>query len=110
MCNSDICLHPALFDPYPNAVMEAMACGLLVLGSDATGVVVDRIVDGINGFSHPAARVDILAEQIARALVSPDLIREIGLNARRTAEEWPIDRAHQILSHVLSLNGLWVSR
>jgi len=45
-------LHPARYEPFGVAVIEAMASGLIVFGSDATGAIRDRIIDGINGFIH----------------------------------------------------------
>ena len=45
-----IFLHPAHFDPFPNAVLEAMASALIVIASDQSGSAVERIENGLNGF------------------------------------------------------------
>ena len=52
MRESDFLIHPSHFDPYPNSVLEALSCGIPVLGSDAAGSVVDRVQHGINGYIH----------------------------------------------------------
>lgn len=45
---ADAFLAPAWYDPFPNASLEALACGLPVIASDATGTA-ERIVPGRNG-------------------------------------------------------------
>ena len=91
---SDVLIHPSpTHDPFPNAILEAMAASLVVLGSDMSGSAVDRIQHGINGFLHPAGDVHELSEQITFLLHDRDRIREIGRRARSTAEQWPLERA-----------------
>ena len=87
-----VLLHPSNIDNYPNAVMEAMACGLTVIGSNTTGVVNDRIQHGENGLIHRMGDVEDLATQIAWVLAHPKELLSIGARARATAEEWPISR------------------
>jgi glycosyltransferase involved in cell wall biosynthesis len=65
------------------SMLEAMACGAVVVGS-ATPPVQEVIVDGVNGllvdfFSGPA-----IAEAVDRVLDHPDRMREMGERARQT--------------------------
>jgi len=46
---ADVFLHPSLWDGMPNAVLEAMACGVPVLASDAGGIP-EAIEHGVSGF------------------------------------------------------------
>lgn len=46
---ADAFVLPSLYDPYPNAVLEAMACGIPVAVSRVTGVS-EVIENGVNGF------------------------------------------------------------
>jgi glycosyltransferase involved in cell wall biosynthesis len=96
----DVFIHPALYDPFPVAVLEAMAAGAVVLGSDASGSVRDRIVDGVNGFVHSAGNVQQLARQIANLMENPGRISMIGERARQTAEEWPALRGVAIIESI----------
>ncbi len=100
--DSDILLHPSRVDAFGAAVLEAMAAGLVVLGSEATAAVRDRIRHGENGFVHPTGNVDELARQIGHLLKHPGIIPEIGHQARRTAEEWPVERGVHIIKSILA--------
>jgi glycosyltransferase involved in cell wall biosynthesis len=91
--SGDVFLHPSLFDPFPNAVLEAMATGLTVIGSEAAGSIADRVRHGDNGLIHRVNDVDDLAEQVNHALSSQPRLAEMGHRARATAEAWPVGRA-----------------
>ena len=84
-----------------NAVLEGMAAGLAILGSDVSGSVKDRVSHGFNGFVHPAGNAEVLAEHIEFALTNPAKIAEMGRRARLTAEEWPVDRGVEIVCRIL---------
>jgi glycosyltransferase involved in cell wall biosynthesis len=89
--NADALIHPSpIHDPFPNAVLEGMAAGLVVFGSDVSGSVTDRIKNGVNGFIHSAGNVDELSTQIIQLLSNVENVHKIATNARSKAEEWPI--------------------
>ncbi|HJO34311.1 MAG: glycosyltransferase family 4 protein [Anaerolineales bacterium] len=98
---SDVLIHPSLRDAYPAAVLEAMAAGLPVIGSDAAGSVLDRVVHMQNGWIHTAGDVSQLSEQIEWALQHRGEVIEMGRAARLTAEKWPVSRAVEIIRSVL---------
>jgi glycosyltransferase involved in cell wall biosynthesis len=98
--SGEVLLHPSLLDPFPNAILEAMACGLAVIGSDAAGSAIDRIKHGENGLLHRAGDIDHLADQIAFLIKNPKKIAIMGAKARATAEEWPIGR------HIALIKGM----
>lgn len=99
--SGQVFLHPALFEPYGVVVMEAMASGLTVIGSDKTSAVADRIVHMCNGLIHRTNDVEHLAEQIMYVLTHRDILEPMGRAARRTAEEWPLSRALQIVRDLI---------
>lgn len=90
--SSHVFVHPALRDPFPVAVLEAMAAGLPVLGSSASGSVLDRVVSGENGFVHSAGDAEELAQHMMMFLAEPGRAFEMGRAARQTAEAWPVER------------------
>lgn len=106
MRESDVLLHPARIDPFPVVVLEAMARGVVVLGSDACGSVLDRIQHGQNGCIHRVGNVAELGRQIRVLLKSPLGLAPLGHAARVTAEAWPVSRALDILKHTLGSDGI----
>jgi glycosyltransferase involved in cell wall biosynthesis len=68
------------------SVLEAMACGALVIGSE-TAPVQEVIRSGRNGLLVPFFDTDALAETILRVLAHPDDFRELRIAARRTVEQ-----------------------
>ncbi len=97
-------VHPARWDPFPVAVLEAMAAGLPVLGSDASGSVVDRVEDGVSGFVHRTGDSEQLAEHLIKLFADLDTPGRMGAAARRQAEEWPPERGVRIIKNII-MNG-----
>ncbi|MCR4522286.1 MULTISPECIES: glycosyltransferase [Bosea] len=65
------------------SLLEAMACGCLVIGSD-TEPVKEVIRDGGNGLLVPFHDSEALAERIEEALASPTLLQPLRRAARET--------------------------
>lgn len=100
--SGDVFVHASNFDPFPNAVLEAMASGLPVVGSLAAGSVKDRVVDGENGYVHPAGDVEALAGRLATVVGLPaDARRAMGRRARETALRWRVDYHADVMRQVL---------
>ena len=57
---ADAFVLPTLYDPMPNAALEALACGLPVLTTTACGAA-ELIDEGVNGYVRDALDVDGLA-------------------------------------------------
>lgn len=94
---SDIVLHPARSDPYPGVILEAMNWSKVVIGSDVCGNVEDRIVSRVNGFSFPSEDAGELAKIMLHLVNHSEKLPEIGAQARKTAEEWPMERGVEIV-------------
>jgi UDP-glucose:(heptosyl)LPS alpha-1,3-glucosyltransferase len=54
---------PTLYDPMPNAALEALACGLPVVTSTSCGAA-ELIVPQVNGFVCDALEIDELARKL----------------------------------------------
>jgi glycosyltransferase involved in cell wall biosynthesis len=94
---SDIMLHPARSDPFPGVILEAMSWSRVVIGSAVCGNVEDRIIPGVNGFSFPSEDVDQLAGIMLDLVNHPEKLPEVGAQARKTAEAWPVQRGVEIV-------------
>ena len=79
---SDSFVLPSLYDPFPNAALEAMACGLPVVVTPQCGTA-ELIEEGVDGFIVDALAVDTLAERLARLDVST--AEAMGRRARERA-------------------------
>jgi colanic acid/amylovoran biosynthesis glycosyltransferase len=95
-------VHPSLRDAYPAAVLEAMAVGLPVIGSNASGSVLDRIVHQENGLVHTAGDVSELSDHLEWSMINFEKIIDMGSAARVTAENWPVSKAIEIIDDVVN--------
>jgi glycosyltransferase involved in cell wall biosynthesis len=97
LADSDVLLHPARYEPYGVAVVEGLASGLVVIGSDATTAVLDRIRPGVNGLMHRSGDAAALAREIVRVRDDAALRTRLAVAARAQAEAWPLARAVTIV-------------
>jgi glycosyltransferase involved in cell wall biosynthesis len=94
---SDVILHPARIDPFPVVILDAMNWSRVVIGSAVCGNVEDRIIPGVNGFAFPSGDVDELAKIMLDLVHHPERRPEVGAQARKTAEAWPVQRGVAIV-------------
>jgi len=80
----DIYVQPSIIEPYGIAVLEAMACGKPVVGTNVGGML-DTIEHGKTGFRAKPANPEELANFIIR-LSDDKLRKKMGNNARKRAE------------------------
>ncbi|HND49813.1 MAG TPA: glycosyltransferase family 4 protein [Anaerolineales bacterium] len=79
----DVFVHPSLRDGMPNAVLEAMACGVPVIATPVGGVL-DVLNDGVNGFLVDVNDAPQLAEKIAKTLKPLKELESVRRSARET--------------------------
>jgi glycosyltransferase involved in cell wall biosynthesis len=72
---SDVFVFPTLGDPFGLVVLEAMACGLPIIATNASGEIRDRVADGLNGFIVPAGDSGRLFDRM-RILARDRALRE----------------------------------
>jgi glycosyltransferase involved in cell wall biosynthesis len=89
MRNADIFLLTSKGEGMSNALLEAMACGLVVVTTSASSI--DVVQNGVNGFT--AKNPEDMASIVLRLIDDEVLKRKIGENARRTVlEKFSTDR------------------
>ena len=100
---ADALLLPTLYDPFPNVVLEAMACGLAVITSTGCGGA-EFITAGLEGFVCDALDIKALNDAV---MATPALSQNsaMGEAARRKIEPFGPQRLAQALTslyqHVL---------
>lgn len=96
---------PSLVDNLPNACLEAMGLGKVVIGTKDASFE-ELITDGVNGFLVPANDPDTLGEKMIAAWIDPRL-NEMGTAAKeRMLEFAPEKTVASLLSYYAELlNG-----
>jgi len=76
---------PSLYEGHPKALLEAMSCGMAVIGADSPGIR-EIISHGHNGYLCPPD-FQGLGRAVEALLADPELCRTLGCNAREYVTE-----------------------
>ncbi len=87
---ADVLVHPALYEPFGNVILEAMACGKAVCASHRCGGA-ELISPGDNGLLCEPADATSLAAAL-RSVTSRQQWATMGKRARQQAENHSLDR------------------
>jgi len=98
---ADCFVLPTLYDPFPNAALEAMACGLPLVTSLQCGAA-ELIESGVEGY---VCRDPLDVVELARCLnlaAAPGQARRMGAAARRRVESFGLEGMAQQLTRLYS--------
>ncbi|MFB5189360.1 N-acetyl-alpha-D-glucosaminyl L-malate synthase BshA [Alicyclobacillus fastidiosus] len=82
---ADVLLLPSSKESFGLVALEAMACGIPVIGSTAGGIP-EVVKDGETGFLSTVGDVDKMSEDTLRLLQDDELYESLSLAARRHAQ------------------------
>ncbi len=82
LAKHDVLVFPSVWDAFPRAVLEAMAAGLVVVGTTAGGTG-EVLLEGETGLTFPVGDVESLARQLHRLLVVPGLRKRLAEAGRQ---------------------------
>lgn len=89
--SSHVLVQPSLADGFGYVVAEAMACGVPVIVTSATGAA-DLVEDGVSGYVVPPGDSDEIAARLRHLYDHPSLVREMGAAARRSVSAYTRER------------------
>jgi glycosyltransferase involved in cell wall biosynthesis len=81
---ASVLVLPSLADGFGYVAGEAMACGVPVIVTTATGAA-DLVIDGQNGYIVPPADATAIAERLRHLADNPALVRRLGAGAHEAA-------------------------
>jgi glycogen(starch) synthase len=81
-----VCVLPSVWENFPYALLEAMACGVPAIGT-LTGGLPELIEDGVSGLIVPPADATALTGALCRLLQDSQLRQRMGRAARQRVEE-----------------------
>jgi glycosyltransferase involved in cell wall biosynthesis len=82
---ADLFVTATTWEGMPNTVLEAMACGLPVVGTRASGLA-ELVRDGVNGYLVDVNDVATLADRLAGLVDNPYERQRMGKESRKIAE------------------------
>jgi glycosyltransferase involved in cell wall biosynthesis len=99
-CAADVFVTTPWYEPFGITPLEAMACGVPVIGS-AVGGIKMSVADGETGYLVPPRDPSALAERLAELLLRPQLRAAMGqAGRRRVAQLFTWQRVAGALEHV----------
>jgi len=106
---ADIFVMTSEYEGFPNALLEAMACGLPAIACDCPSGPRDIIREGVDGFLVRPNDVVGLATAMDQLMKDPNQLRGIGMRAMEVVERFGTDRVMKIWDDIL-LRILFTSR
>lgn len=83
---ADLLLMPSEMESFGLVALESMACKVPAIATNVGGIP-ELIDDGVTGRLFPVGAVDQMAEAALDLVSSPDKLQEMGVAARKTAQQ-----------------------
>jgi len=97
VASADLLLQPSVTETFGNVTSEAMACGLPVVGADATGTR-SLVQDGVTGRLVPPRDVPAYADAIAHYVAHPEAARAAGTAGAQATAAYTWDTVNGTLA------------
>ena len=75
---TDVLIHPSIHEPFGIPPVDAMAHGKLAIASDGVMSVMDRIINGKNGFIFKANDASALSDILRLICANPLIVYDLG--------------------------------
>ncbi|MDE2236098.1 MAG: glycosyltransferase family 4 protein [Gammaproteobacteria bacterium] len=106
LSESDIFVLSSRFEGFPNALLEAMACGLPVISFDCPSGPSDIVRDGIDGLLVPCEDVHALTDALSGLLANAAKRSRLSAAAREVTQRFAVNKIvaywEQLLENTIS--------
>jgi len=93
---------PSRAEGFPNALLEAMACGVASVSFDCPSGPADMIEDGVNGLLVPPENIEALAASMGRLMSDEDERVRLGAAATKVLERFSLSRVMAMWDELVS--------
>jgi glycosyltransferase involved in cell wall biosynthesis len=104
LLGADMYVLSSHYEGFPNALLEAMACGLPAVSFDCQSGPSELIDDGDNGLLVEPGNVEALSNAMKRLMADADLRRTLGAGAARVVDKYSVNRIlgewDRLLTHI----------
>lgn len=101
LSESDIFVFPSRYEGFPNALCEAMACGLAVISTDCPFGPSELITNNVNGILVPVEDERALSREISKLIENRKLRKDLGQQARNIVNNYSLNKIAQRWEHLI---------